>query len=121
MPDPILDEGGILVGLDAISSPHNAERILGAAFLVLVDAFDREIEREAFVELANRVVAIHDLLGRLQIVNSMSRRFEENTLDKKMLDQAIQGITLRAEDFRRQLMSQMELVAQCPLKGDTRH
>ncbi len=58
MTDPVLHEPTIMDTLDCTCEPDNAARLQAGALLSLVDAYDRKLEREAFVVLAGAALAL---------------------------------------------------------------
>ena len=121
MTDPVLHEPTIMDTLDCSCEADNAARLQAGALLSLVDAYDRKLEREAFVVLAGAALTLHTQIGKLYMMSSVVHNFHSGVLDSEMMTRAVSGITAMTQQAQTELIGLMKKVVACPTTQDKVH
>ena len=116
--DPLLAENAILGNLSMPSSAENAEPLQVGAMLTLVAMYDRKLQRDSFVEIAESVTGLFGMLGRLSIAESILHMMEKKVFDQEKIETAAKELVTYAEAERHKIIKLMELVKQCPTSTD---
>lgn len=115
---PKISEQMILDCLDVPVNGENIGALQSGAIMSVVDAFDRQIQREHFVMLCDHALTLHSAMGRMHTLLSTQHLQEQKELSPATITNAIQRITEHASSKRQQLKDMMKLVAQCPTGED---
>ena len=119
MSSTLLNED-LLAGMLAVPpSAESGPDLRTAALLVLLDAYDRRVTREAFFKTAKTAVQLCEMLGRLESTTGINASFTKGTLSAEMLLEALTKITSFAETHRNSLAHDVTLFMQCPEDGET--
>ena len=118
MADPILNEDMILAGLSPPAALDTADQLQEASWLAIANAYDRQIEREPFIQLIGAAMTMNNNLGRLQVTRRCREMMERDQLTKERLDDAVIQLIGYSESARVELFKLTELVAQCPTSLD---
>ena len=116
-----LNEDIIITMLGVAPTAENGNDLRTAALLVLMDAYDRKIEREAFFKTAQTAVQMCEMMGRLESTTGVKSSYAAGKLTAENLDTALEAITGFAEANRKSLLHDMSLLIQCPEDDDTKH
>lgn len=108
----------ILECLDVPVSGENIGALQSGSIMSIVDAFDRQIDREHFVLLCDHAMTLHSAMGRMHTLLSTQHLQQEKELSEDTITGAIKRITEHAHQKRVQLKELMKLVAQCPTAED---
>lgn len=100
---------------------ENGNDLRTAALLVIMDAFDHKVEREAFFKTAKTAVQMCEMMGRLESTTGVKSSYAAGKLTAENLDTALEAITGFAEANRKSLLHDMSLLIQCPEDDDTKH
>lgn len=119
MADPLIDEQLLLALLELPSTADNSSRLQQGVLNSLADAYDRKIKRDNFLDVALAALTIKDALGRQQIMRSVDDHYRSGTLNQKLLDEAIEGLTKTVELERHKLYAYMRAISLCPTSKDT--
>ena len=109
--NPNVDERMMLLAMNAETSALNAERILGGAFLGVIDCYDRRIERINYVTIVNRTTWLYDVLGRIQTLQLVIMMLEDGKLTADVLKGHIKELTDKAEETRKELLKERNSVS----------
>jgi hypothetical protein len=121
MASPILNEDLIAAMLSTASTAEHGLDLRTAAFFMLLDAYDRKVERDAYFKIALAAVQFCEMMGRLESVTGLHASFKANTLNIDTLDEALVRLTSVAETHRKNLGADMQLLMQCPGDNDTKN
>jgi hypothetical protein len=116
--DPRLSELSILRNLELPCSVQNAEPLQVGAMLTLVAMYDRKLERDAFVEMAEGVTALFGVLGRLCIAESVKHMMEKGVFTQAKIEDAAKELIAYGESERHKIVTILELVKECPTSED---
>jgi hypothetical protein len=121
--NPLFSEKVLLDALDNIATPRSAFNLQAGAQLSILDAFDRGIDREAFIDILKDAMLLHDYTSRLSLVAHLKAQCEQTGRGVGVEDfsEAVQEVTAVCESHRAKLIRHMELVVQCPCDFDTLH
>jgi hypothetical protein len=121
--DPKFSEKVLLDALDNISTPRCAHNLQAGAQLSILDAFDRGIERGAFIDILKEAMMLHTYTARLSMVAHLKAVCEAtgHGIDKDQFEQAMHEVTAECETHRSALIKHVELLVQCPIEDDTLH
>ena len=122
MATPLLNEAMIIETLSLPVSADTAPTLCVAAMLSILDGYDREMTRDQYGIIVDAVCKFHDLIGRIAIVNAV--RHTMGTADPTVADNLAKAgaeLMARAEMTRKQILSKMQLLAECPLDEDPIH
>lgn len=121
--NPQFCEKVILDALDNISTPGAAQNLQAGAQLSILDAFDRGINRDAFIDILKEAMLLHTFTSRLSMVAHMKAIVDKRSapVSTDELTEAVHEVTALCEQHRTSLIKQMDLVVQCPLEMDTQH
>jgi hypothetical protein len=119
MADPIIDERMLMDTIDVPVSLGAIERLQSGALMAAINAFDRKLERSAYIELTASAFSLHTHLGRLHIVARINELFKQGKLTKERLAEAEQGLIGFCESERVSMRNLTGLVAQCPTSNDS--
>lgn len=121
--NPQFSEKVILDALDAITTVRSTMNLQAASKLSILDAFDRGIEREAFIDILQEALSLYTFTSRLSMVTHLKSICEQtgHGIEKNHFEQAVHEVTAVCEAHRGKLIKHMELVVQCPLEFDTLH
>ena len=121
MPDPILNEQLILEVLQEPFQPATAEKLAHASILAVMDAYDRKITREAFVDLLDSAVNLNSMCVQTLLLSNILRKKAANTYKDADIDEGLKKIITMGDMHRDRLFMMADLVAQCPQEADTKH
>ncbi len=121
MTDPVLHEPTIMDTLDCLPHPENTSRLQAAALLCLLDAYDRKLEREHFVTLAQAALELHTQVGKFYMIDSVRENESIGVLDTDMLNKAVIGVHIMTSDAHNALLKLMRRVVSCPTTADKVH
>jgi hypothetical protein len=121
MSSTLLNEDLILTLLGTAPSAEHGENLRTAAFLVLLDSYDRRVTRESFFDTAKNAMQLNEMMGRLESVTGVLSTFKANALSGEKMEAALETITGHVETCRKSLLHDMSLLIQCPNDGDTKH
>jgi hypothetical protein len=116
--DPQLSEKAVLGNLSLPSLAENAEPLQIGAMLSLVAVFDRKLNRELFLEMAESTTALFGMLGRLSIAESVLHLMRSGVFDQAKIETAVKELVVFADAERNKIIKAMELVTQCPQSDD---
>ena len=116
--DPLLPEGHIYATLTS-SEPVNSVALMDAARFVILNAFDRRVERLFFAEVCDNVCNLHSEVYKAVGAITMRAAFEKENVPHPVLDEGLVENSKRIEELRRRLARQMTLMMQMPWSGDT--
>ena len=119
MASPILNEALIASMLGTEPVAASAEYLRTAALMIIIDAYDRKIEREEFITAAKSAVQLIEMMGRLESVTGVHASFTSQHLTAERLEEAIRVLTSNAETNRVSLAHFMERLIQCSEDGQT--
>jgi hypothetical protein len=108
----------ILECLEVPVKTENIGAIQSGAIMAIVDAFDRQIERNHFVMLCDYAMTLHGALGRMYTLLSMRQLAVSEDLNTGTIDHAVERLTEHAVMKQVQLRELMGKVAQCPTAND---
>lgn len=121
MASPVLDEDQILM---AIQIPLNEDNLLPVRMGTLcsvIDAFDRKLLRDPYVELVGDAMNLHSCSGRLEILYGVRQLFKDGKFEEKFITDSIEHIEKRGDTFRASLVAKMRKVAECRNDTDPVH
>lgn len=121
MPTPVFNEDLIAQMLGAPPEAATGQQLRTAAFFMLLDAYDRKVDRETFSTVAKGAVQLTEMLGRLESTTGIYSTFNADKLTQQSFEDALAIITGHAEACRLSLVNQMALIIQCPWDADTKH
>jgi hypothetical protein len=122
MASPFLNEHMIIETLSLPVSSDTSESLCVAAMLAVLDGYDRKIKRDEYGIVVDAVCKFHEMIGRLVIVNlvrSLIGKTDPATCEN--LNKAASELQTGANLLRKQILSKMQVVAQCPWDEDTIH
>lgn len=121
--DPKFCEKVIVDALDSVSTPQSANNLQGGAQLAILDAFDRGVNRDAFIDILQSAMLLHTYSARLTMVDYMRHIVEKTGRDLQLddLKEGIHEVTAICEGHRTKLMGFVEKLVSCPLEDDTLH
>ena len=119
MPTPLFNEELISQMLGAPPAAETGQQLRTAAFFMLLDAYDRKVDRETFSEVAKNAVQLTEMMGRLESTTGLYSTFNAEKLTKQGFADALAIITGHAESCRLALVNQMSLIIQCPWSDET--
>ena len=119
MSSTLLNEDLLADILTIESSAENGPDLRTASLMVLLDAYDRQVTREAFFKTAKTVVQLCEMMGRLESTTGINSSFTKGNLSAEMLLDALTKITSFAEVHRKSLAHDVSLFMQCPEDGET--
>jgi hypothetical protein len=117
--DPLLAENAILGNLSMPSSAENTEPLQVGAMLTLVAMYDRKLQRDSFVEIAESVTGLFGMLGRLSIAESILHMMEKGVFTQAKIEDAAKELIAYGESERHKILKIMKLVQQVPTSEDT--
>lgn len=122
MTTPLIDERALLKLLDCTATYANIERLQQGAIMALIDCYDREITREAFVLAARTTANMIDALARLALLHNV-KQFAEKHGKAEPADIALaqKGVNEMLEEANKATIEMVELMRQCPLDEDRVH
>ena len=118
MADPIIDERMLMETIAVPVSLAMVERLQSGALMAAINAFDRKLERGAYIELTASAFSLHTHLGRLHLVARINEIFKQGKLTKERLAEAELGLIGFCESERVAMRGLTGLVAQCPTSND---
>ena len=121
MASPQLNEAMIAATLGAPPMQESGEPLRTAAFLTIVDAYDRKVDRDTFFETAQAACQLSEMMGRLESITGISNSFKAEKLTIDKLEDALATVTGHAEVFRMTLIRKIGLMMQMPWDDDTKH
>lgn len=100
-----------------------AQSLQAGAQLSLIDAFDRGISRDAFIDILKDAMMLHTFTSRLSMVAHIKDEFERtgHGMNAEDFKTAMHAVTGECERHRTSLIKNVSLLVQCPLEDDTRH
>jgi hypothetical protein len=122
MASPLLNEQMIIETLSLPVSSDTADTLCVAAMLSVLDGYDRKMTRDEYGVIVDSTCKFHEMIGRMVIVNLL--RGLIGSIDPKAserLAQASLDLTAGAEMLRKQILSKMQLLIQCPWDEDKIH
>lgn len=119
MADPQLNEAMILDILDVPVSLEMAERLQSGALMSVLDAYDRKILRDPFTDIVAAALTLNQQLGRASLAQAVHNLIKSDGLTEEKVTATIKHYLERAEEQKAKIIKIMELVVQCPKKGDT--
>ena len=119
MPNPKMDERLLLANIEP-TTPATPDMIRNWFMCVVLDCFDRKVEREFFVEALNRLVRMVTMLRELEMGVTIGNAMVAAEPDRvpTLLQEALDGVTSKVFAERAALHAQMSLLAQCPMAED---
>lgn len=121
MASAVYNEGMIMQNLSYPSDQQTTLPIRQAALLATMDAWDRDLKREAFGEILGTAMPLQETLSRLEILYGIADLIASGKFELSYVTNTIEDNLQKAEIHRHNLIKHMELVAQCPDDGDTKH
>ena len=121
MASTLLNEDLVIAMLGNAPSADHGEDLRTAALLVLLDAYDRKVDRPSFFDMAKTALQMNEMMGRLESITGVHTSFKNNLITGEKLTEAIGVITGHAEFCRKALIKDMALLMQCPEDADTKH
>jgi len=118
---PLINEEMLVGVLDTPADPDTTQQLQSGSVLSILDGFDRQLQRTEFIRVLTEAMALHGLVGRLETLSTVVAIIESDKVDLKRLKEAVAGQRASAEQHRKALKKQMELVAQCPWDHDAKH
>ena len=118
---PVLDEETLIKALSAEVGPNTTELIRSGAVLSLIDAFDRRLPRNVFLDILSHSLPLYDWLGCLDTVRRMSRLQNQQKLTEAALAEAVAEYMSTSDSVRAYLLSRMKLVVTCAPSTATIH
>ena len=118
MADPVLDENLIIDLIETEPTPDSVMRLMAGATMLLVDAFDRRITRDAFVAIAHTALALHSYASQYGGVVNTRRLLRAGTLDDAVLTSSLDSATKLLEYHTGIALKQAHLLRECPLSTD---
>lgn len=104
--------------LSIAASPEMGERLRQGTLLAVLDAFDRKIQRENFIDILGTALNLDGYAARLILLDNMHQLFKDKDLTPERFAEAQEGLIKLVDDARMKLYRHMQLVAACPA-GDT--
>lgn len=118
---PKMDERALHRLLADLSIPMSPLMMRQAIAMVVLDCWDRKLDRAFFASILDLGVELESLMATIEKGGAM--RYCLTTLDADrepvVLDQQLNGIVVKFMHKRRQLAEKFSLVCQCPHEGDT--
>ena len=118
MSSPLLNEDLICSMLGTLPTAAEGETLRTSSLLVLLDSYDRKVDRETFFETSKAALQLSEMCGRLESVSGIRASLAAGTLTDTKLDESLGIITGHAETCRKNLIKAMALLIQCPNDGD---
>lgn len=118
--DPQIDEEMMI---EFVSKPKNEEQHAAGVLMVLIDAWDREIDRAQFLSVAAACMNCADGIGRYGMMTAVEDFLKKNDFiigpqhTTEALTKARDGLTRTTGDIRKFA----SLLAQCALSEDPIH
>lgn len=117
-----VDERMMMKAMSSVTSAPSSDRLMTGIFMGIMDAWDRKIEREKFIELLQQSLMYNEILARLHLSNGWLKVYYSDTPPPEdTLANSIKEITVEGEKCRERLVKQLELLVQCPDDEDTTH
>lgn len=118
---PILDEAAIIAQLSVSAATDSTNEYLRtAAVLSIIDAHDRQINRNAYVQIVNRAVQMNERLRELEILCRLRLDLARQT--PQAILAAVEGLQKvkfdQAEEWRKGLHEDMERLGACAWEDD---
>jgi hypothetical protein len=117
--DPLLAERAVLGNLSMPCSVETADPLQVGAMLTLIAMYDRRLERESFIALAEGVTALFGMLGRLCIAESVKHMMEKGVFTQAKIEEAAKELVAYGEAERHKVLNIMKKVEQVPTSDDT--
>lgn len=118
---PKMDEQNLLRLLSDLSIPMTPLAWRQTAAMVILDCWDRRLERPFFASILDLSVELDSLMATIEKGGAM--RYCLTTLDEDrdpvMLDEQLNGIVTQFMRKRHQMAEKFALVCQCPHEGST--
>lgn len=121
MASAVYNEGMIMQNLSYPSDQQTTLAIRQAALLATMDAWDRDLKREAFGEIIGDAMPLQEALSRLEILYGVADLIASGKFELSYITNTIEENLQRAETHRHNLIKHMELVVQCPNDEDSKH
>lgn len=117
------DSDGIaLDALDRITSPFSSETLKAGAFLSVLRAYDKKIDREKFSEILDKALRFWDQMARMRFTMAMQIILQESgAVDPQKIAEGHKMLLAKCENVRLALIEDMKKVAAIPPKGTTKH
>lgn len=121
--DPKFSEKVLVDALDMVSTPRSAANLQAGAQLSILDAFDRGIDRDAFIDIMKEAMLLHTYTSRLSLVAYLKACCEQSGhgVEINEFEQAVHEVTATCEQHRAALVKHVDLLVQCPIEDDTLH
>ena len=114
MASAVYDERQIMGALSLPSAHESSLAIRQATLLATMDAWDRDIKREAFGDILGTALPLGETVARLEILYGIADLIASGKFELAYVTNTIEDMLARAEGHRRKLLRCMELVVQCP-------
>lgn len=121
MASPLLDESLLTYMLEAPPAAEAGDQLRSAGLLVVLDAYDHKVDREAFIKTLKAAIQLNEMMGRLESITGIQYSMKNDKLTIESVDAALAKITAMAETFRHSLADDLKLFVQCPGDEDTKH
>ena len=114
-----LNEPLIVGMLNTAPAAEHGDTLRTAAFMVLLDAYDRKVTRTSFFDTARNALQLNEMMGRLESISDINASLTANLLTTEKLQEAIGTVTGHADACRKSLLHDMGLLMECPEDVDT--
>lgn len=119
---PIIDERALMDALDCRPTYEAVGRLQQAALASLVDCFDRDVTREAFIEACSVTANLIDSLARMALLHNVKQFADTHgSAAPDDIAKAQAGITQMVEQATQATIKIVDLMRQCPLDEDRIH
>jgi hypothetical protein len=119
--NPQLDEEGILATLQMPLALGALQHIRRAAVFAVMDAFDRDVNREFFAAILSDCVNLNETAQRLELVAAVYKDFEDGTLTAEKLDEYGEALGHTFEKYRVLTLEHATLVSEMAHAGTVIH
>ncbi len=99
----------------------NTEALRTAATLAVIDAFDRGLTREAFIDMLNCSNELHNYLSRIRTIQAMHNMQKEGVLSEEVLTKAFDDLVKYSQAARSVMVRYVSVVQKCPTAADNVH
>lgn len=123
--DPKIHEASLVQMIDCKVGVDCTPRLQAASMMSVIDAFDRQIQRPAFLELMLAAFLLHTQMGKLYMLNEV--RVNYNGTDDPGQEFAATLLNTQndvfklAVDTHTELAKRVALLVQCPTSQDPVH
>lgn len=119
--DPLLDEDGILMLLNAVISPATTNALQAGAVQTLLDLYDRKVTRAEFCEHGSECLALYGSVAKLWMLNNIHEVFAEHGLTEDKFAHAERQLVELIRKQTTTLIEQVKRLQACPTSQDQIH